>query len=328
MPRSAASRRNTLSTLFVAGSLAAALLGGGAGLAADKPAEKPAPAKPADKPAPTKGNIPYGPHPNQLLDIYLPPSGDGPYPALVWFGGLWKPSKGAPNMGYFASNGCAEIAVQTRVMQDAIEAKIEPPVSVCMLDACRAVQYVRLHAKELNIDPARIVVGGGSQGALPALYVGCVKDRANPDATDPVERTSTRVLGVAAFRCQPSIDPARQNEWMPGVEWGAPALGCSYAESVKKRDSLMPWITAWSPDYLLHEGSAPIYFENEWGLTQPNDEKVTKTNYMVHCPQFGLGFRKLAEAKGVVCYNKYLEHPSEKYKDTWDFLVQTMKGGK
>ncbi len=57
-------------------------------------------------------------------------------------------------------------------MGDAIKEKISPPVSVCLLDARRVVQVVRLHAAEWTLDPSRIGVGGGSQGALPALYVG------------------------------------------------------------------------------------------------------------------------------------------------------------
>ena len=38
-------------------------------------------------------------------------------------------------------------------MEDAIQAKISPPISVCLLDARRAVQFVRLHAAEWNLDP-------------------------------------------------------------------------------------------------------------------------------------------------------------------------------
>ena len=63
-------------------------------------------------------------------------------------------------------------------------------------------------------------------------------------------------LAVArAYRSQPSIDPKRMQEWVPGVKWGAPALGCSFEESLKSRDKLLPVIEAWSPDYLLHKGA-------------------------------------------------------------------------
>jgi acetyl esterase/lipase len=141
----------------------------------------------APKPVPTKADIPYGTHPHQLLDVYVPPKGTAPFPVVVWFGNLWTPGKHAP-VDHFLPNGCAAVAVEMRTMGDAIKDKVSPPVSVCLLDARRAVQFVRLHAAEWNLDPSRIAVGGGSQGALPALYVGCAGEKADPASSDPVNR--------------------------------------------------------------------------------------------------------------------------------------------
>jgi acetyl esterase/lipase len=280
--------------------------------------------KPPTKPAPTKADISYGPHPHQLIDVYIPADGDGPFPIVLWFGGLWKPSKGAPT-GNFLPSKCAVVAVQTRVMQDAIDAKTFPPVSVCLLDACRAVQFVRMHAKEWNLEPSRIAVGGGSQGALPALYVGCTADHADANSSDPVERQSSKVSCVAAYRCQPSIDPQQMQQWVPGVQWGAPALGVSFPESLKRRDELLPTIQKWSPDALVNKDSAPIYFENEWGLTRPDD--ITQVNYDVHSPRWGLGFQKIAQQRGATCYAKYPGHPTDGYADIWDFVRQQLGVG-
>ena len=162
----------------------------------------------APMPAPAKADVSYGPHPHQLLDVYLPSKGDGPFPVLVWYGGLWKPSKGVPDPNRFLSAGCAMVAVQTRVMQDGIDAKEEAPVAVCLLDACRAVQFVRLHAAEWKIDPSRIAVGGGSQGALPALYVGTAGDKADAKSADSVERVSTAVVGVGGVEKSANHRPA------------------------------------------------------------------------------------------------------------------------
>ena len=276
-----------------------------------------------DKPVPTFADVSYGPHPHQVLDLYLPKDHEKPCPVLIWYGGLWKPAKNAPDPNRFLHENMAEVAVQLRTMTDATEDHVNPPVSYVMDDACRAVQFIRYNAAKWNIDPARIEVGGGSQGALPALYVGCVPDRADPSAADPVLHVSTTVLCVAAYRSQPTIDPKRMQEWVPGVKWGAPALGCSFEESLKRRDELLPIIQKWSPDYLLHKGAAPIYFENEWPLTRPDN--VTEANYTVHSPAWGAGFQKLAEQAGVECYHKYPGHPTEKYKDIWDFLIQRAK---
>jgi acetyl esterase/lipase len=286
-------------------------------------AEPAPPSKPPERPKPTKADVAYGSHDHQRLDVYVPTEGKGPFPVLIWFGGLWKPSTGLPPVQRFLPTGCAAVGVQTRVMQDGIDAKIEPPVSVCLLDARRAVQFVRSHAKEWNLDPDRIAVGGGSQGSLPALYVGCTGEKADADSSDPVERVSTKVTCVAAYRSQPSIDPVRMQQWVPGVEWGAPAFGCSFPESLKRREELLPVIEKWSPDALVNKRSAPIYFENEWGLTKPED--ITETNYKVHSPAWGIGFQKIAQERGATCHVKYPGHPTDKYADIWDFIAQSLE---
>lgn len=282
-----------------------------------------APSSKAANPPPTHADVSYGPHPHQLLDVYLPPADEGPFPAVLWFGGLWAPSKGVPDLNKFFPARCAVVGVQMRVMGDAVQDKISPPVSVCLLDARRALQFVRLHAAEWKLDPRRIAVAGGSQGTLPALYLGCAGERADPKSSDPVERMSTRATCVGAWRSQPSIDPKRMQEWVPGVEWGAPSFGMSFPESLRKREELLPLIAQWSPDALLSKGDAPIYFENNWGLTQPDG--VGLMDYLVHSPRWGLGFQKLAQEHGVTCYVKYPDHPSAKYADMWEFLVQELR---
>ncbi|MDQ2732822.1 MAG: hypothetical protein M3Y56_14280 [Armatimonadota bacterium] len=272
-------------------------------------------------PLPTYADISYGPSPNQVMDVYLP-GGGGPFPVLVWYGGIWEPKRGTPDLARFLPQQVAVVSVQTRTLTDGMKEKANPPVSYVMNDACRAVQFVRSNAAKWNLDPARIAVGGSSQGSLPALYVGVSADHANPASNDPVEHVSSRVICVAAHRSQPSIDPVRMQQWAPGVQWGAPALGCNFEESLKRREELLPLIRQWSPDWLVHHGAPPIYFENNWGLAQP--ENVTLDDYLVHSPAWALGFQKLAGEAGVICYVKYPGHGTEGYTDVWDFVVQEL----
>ena len=277
----------------------------------------------AEPPPPTHADIAYGKHPHQLLDIHLPTKGEGPFPVLVWYGGIWKPAKHVPDVNRFLPQGIALVGVEVRTMEDAVADKVSAPVSYVMDDACRAVQFLRLNAAKWNLDAARIGVAGGSQGTLPSLYVGCSADRANPQASDPVEKMSTKVRCVGAYRSQPSIDPKVMQAWVPGVSWGAPALGCGFDESLKRYDELLPIIKQWSPDALVHKGAAPMYFENEWGLTQPKD--ITEGNYKVHSPAWALGFQKVAQAAGATCWVKFPDHPTDNYKDIWDFLAKELK---
>ena len=274
-------------------------------------------------PVPSEADVAYGAHPHQVLDIHLPPpSAAAPYPVLLWYGGLWKPTRNVPDLTRFLPQGIAVVAVGVRTYTDAAEDKVNPPATYVMNDAVRAVQFIRLNAAKWHLDPNRIAVGGGSQGALPALYTGCAPDRAKPGAADAVERVSSLVTCVAAYRSQPSIDPVQMQQWVPGVMWGAPALGFQFEESLKRREELLPVIRQWSPDALLHPGAAPIYFENNWGLEQPAE--VSEMDYKVHSPAWGLGFQKLAQSSKVECHVKYPDHPTEGYADIWDFVKKKL----
>lgn len=277
----------------------------------------------ANQPVASASDISYGPHPHQVLDLYLPEKSAEPMPVLVWFGGLWQPARHPVDPKRFVSQGIAIAAVEMRTMTDATQDRANPPIAYVMNDAARAVQFLRHQAAQWHLDPERIAVGGGSQGALPALYLGCASDRANPASADPVERESTHVTCVAAYRSQPSIDPKRMQEWVPGVKWGAPAFGVTFEESLARRDEFLRVIAQWSPDALIHRGAAPIYFENEWGLTKPAD--ITEANYTVHSPAWGLGFQKLAQAAGATCYVKFPGHDTEGYADIWDFIARSLK---
>jgi len=74
---------------------------------------------------------------------------------------------------------------------------------------------------------------------------------------------------------------------------------------------------------LLHKDAAPMYFENNWGLTRPAD--VKEMDYKVHSPAWGLGFQKLAQQAGAVCLLKFPDHPTDGYADIWAFIVTQLK---
>lgn len=72
-----------------------------------------------------------------------------------------------------------------------------------LLDAQRAVRYVRYHAHEWKIDPNRIGVLGFSAGGHLASTVGTHFDLGNSNSNDPVERMSCRP--DAMILCYPVI---------------------------------------------------------------------------------------------------------------------------
>ncbi len=66
-------------------------------------------------------------------------------------------------------------------------------------DLNRSVRYIRYRAKDFKIDPDRIGITGGSAGGHLSLMQGTAGDRGNPQAKDPIERTSSRIQAVACF---------------------------------------------------------------------------------------------------------------------------------
>ncbi|MGG1877596.1 alpha/beta hydrolase [Paenibacillus cisolokensis] len=61
-----------------------------------------------------------------------------------------------------------------------------------LLDAKRAIRLVRYHAQEWNIDPNRIGILGFSAGGHLAACASTHFDKGDPEASDPVERESSR----------------------------------------------------------------------------------------------------------------------------------------
>lgn len=66
-------------------------------------------------------------------------------------------------------------------------------------DVSRAVRYIRSHAQDYQVDPARIGITGASAGGHLSLMQGTAGDAGNAQAPDPIDRISSRVQAVACF---------------------------------------------------------------------------------------------------------------------------------
>ena len=104
------------------------------------------------------------------LNIYNPDKlkKKDPVPVIIYFfGGAFihgSPAQYEQHCKYFASRGIVAITADYRVIS-----RNKGNAINCIVDAKSAVRYVREHAKELNIDPNKVIVGGGSAGAFLAL---------------------------------------------------------------------------------------------------------------------------------------------------------------
>jgi acetyl esterase/lipase len=86
-----------------------------------------------------------------------------PMPAIVYFtGGGWVNGTvegQIPNPAWFRDHGIIGISADYRVKSRHGTTPVE-----CVEDAKSAIRYVRTHAKELGIDPKRVIAAGGSAG--------------------------------------------------------------------------------------------------------------------------------------------------------------------
>ena len=70
----------------------------------------------------------------------------------------------------------------------------ESPLPAPVLDAARALQFLRHNAKKYNIEPTKIILSGQSAGGASALYLNYHDDLADPASDDPIARESTRCV--------------------------------------------------------------------------------------------------------------------------------------
>lgn len=75
----------------------------------------------------------------------------------------------------------------------------EATVMEIVEDVNRAIRFIRLHAAEHGVDPARLGVTGGSAGGHLSLMLATLGGAGNSAAADPIERESSAVQAVAIF---------------------------------------------------------------------------------------------------------------------------------
>lgn len=155
-------------------------------------------------PPPTLENVKYGPHERNVFDLWQAKA-DRPTPLVIFIHG-----------GGFVNGDKSQVRNRAVVRQclDAgvsfasLNYRFRDTASIqdILRDAARAVQTIRSRAKEWNIDPSRIASFGGSAGAGTSLWLAFHDDLADPQASDPVLRESTRLAAAGSLNGQFSYD--------------------------------------------------------------------------------------------------------------------------
>lgn len=124
---------------------------------------------------------PEGHQPTDRRACYITIHGGG------WTGG--NPQRMYPFAAHYSKLGLVGISVQYRLHS----AKTSVSVFDCVKDARSAVRYVKQHAKELGIDPQKIIVSGGSAGGHLAAATAQF-DMVNEDGEDTAVSTTPAAL--------------------------------------------------------------------------------------------------------------------------------------
>jgi acetyl esterase/lipase len=311
--------------------LAAALLALGTGQAQDKKDEKKAQKKQPKGPPkppipPTAANVSYGPHPRNVLDFWQAKS-DAPTPLVFCIhGGGWQ---GGDKSGYygavkgFLDKGISVVTINYRLMAQANQQKVVPPVKAPLEDAARALQFVRSKAMDWNIDKKKIGATGGSAGAYSSLWLALHDDMADPKSSDPVARESTRLYCAAVNGAQVTLDPKLPREWLPNYTYGAHAFGMKNLDEVEKnRDKVAAWIKEYSPLDLVSKDDPPI------GL-YAGGVKGAKVGEVhpdpTHSPILSLKLAEKLKAAGVEVVFSSNTEPNKEYPSAAAFLVAHLK---
>jgi acetyl esterase/lipase len=283
------------------------------------------PAQAQASPKPTQANVPYGKHPRQVLDFYQAKTAQAAAPLLFFIhGGGWMAGDKA-NPDFLAQcleNGISVVSINYRLLPDATEQKITPPVKACLDDSARALQFVRSKAKEWQIDPNRIAACGGSAGGFTALWLAFHPDLAKPGSADPIAAQSTRVRCVLAFVPQTTLDPAQMQKWIPNNQYGNHAFGLPGMQAfLDQRTALLPWIQEFSPYALATPDDPPVllFYDNAPNLGQPYKDPP-------HSANFGAGLAEKLKAVGIeheVNYNNPTARV--KYPNLFSFLQEKLK---
>lgn len=251
----------------------------------------------ANKPAPTRADIAYGPHERNKLDLWLAKS-DAPTPLVVYIhgGGFVQGSKdGAPAE---VLRGCLDAGVS--FMSINYRFRMHAPIQDILRDCARAIQFVRLHAKEFNIDPARIASWGGSAGAGTSLWLAFHPDLADPTSADPVLRQSSRLVAAGAMNTQASYNLLRWPELLDnrGTDWERPGEVPAFY-GFKTTEALeTPEAKAILDDVdmlrLVSKDDPPVFL-----YASQKDGPVTDRGHLLHHPGHARAVKKTCEAAGV-----------------------------
>ncbi len=196
---------------------------------------------------------------NPTIEVRHPSRGTATGQAVVVCpgGGYWGLAydwEGTDTAAWLNSLGITAVILKYRLPDDA--SNVEPWLSP-LLDAQRAIRFTRAHAEAWSIDPAKVGIMGFSAGGHLASTAATHFDAGDPDATDPIDRLSSRpdfaILIYPVVSMNPEVSHGGSRRNLLG-ENPAPEMVAHYSNELQ--------VTAETPPtFLLHsgdDGSVPV----------------------------------------------------------------------
>ena len=244
---------------------------------------------------PDIANAAYGPDARNILDLWQAPSAK-PTPLVFYIHGGGFNSGSKDRLSPVLLRLCLDAGISVGAINYRLTKTA--PFPAAMHDGARAVQFYRHQARAWNLNPRAIGATGGSAGGTLSLWLAFHDDFAEPTATDPVRRHSTRLAAVAIQTAPTTMDP-RAMETIAGPlasrhpilepffgakisEWETPAV-------IRLFEDSSPYT------HLTKDDPSPfLYYSGPWKLpANPNAGQA------IHATAFGTYLREKADRIGV-----------------------------
>ncbi len=278
-------------------------------------------ADPPKQIAPTQAEVKYGAHERNVLDFWQA-EGDGPRPLLVhihgggWTSGDKKQADTSKSIQPYLDQGISCAAINYRLSG-------LNPLPAPVYDAARAIQFIRSKAADWNIDTKHIALTGGSAGACTSMWLLLHDDLADPKATDPVLRESTRVCAAAVSAGQTSIDPKVIDGWLGTNVLKHRMINMAVGEAtiegaLKNYDKHHALYVEFSPYNHVDGKDPPLLMTYGSDMTLPSKD----AGHGIHHPVYGVKLKEKSDSAGHECHLLIPGHStSDKYANASEFLV-------
>lgn len=269
---------------------------------------------------PTHADIKYGEHERQVIDLYFAESKQ-PTPLVIYIhgGGFVGGDKRGVSGNLIQAmhgEGISVAAINYRFITS-------HPFPTPFTDAARAVQFLRHHAKEYNLDPERFAATGGSAGAGISLWLATRDDMADPKSDDPVSRESTRIRCASVGGAQVSYDPRFWKAVGLGRGLQHPSFPLMYgvaADDPFDDPKNIAIAEACAPIEHVSKDDPPVFFQ--YGVPDELSEE-TSLGSVVHHPRHGQLFKKKLDSLGIECHVLYPGGPKAKLSSE-EFLIEQL----